>query len=96
MKRTVRKWTPEEDQEIVNQVRNHPWNMHYCFLAVGAKIGRSTIAVESRWYTKVSKNPRNAAIIVLTPVSKCLNRKNSKGNTSRSGMFWRIFKMLGF
>lgn len=91
-----KKWTREEDKKIVYAVRHHPWSMNYCFLAVGAEIGRTATSVAARWYSKVSHDPKNAAIIVLTPVSKCLNRKNSKGNTSRSSMFWQVMKMLQF
>lgn len=95
-KKTYRKWTAEEDQLLVSQIRKTPYNLHHCFLTVGAAIDRSATAVASRWYTHTSRQPGNAAIIVLTPVSKCLNRKNSRGNTSRSGMFWRVLKLLRF
>lgn len=65
-------------------------------MIVGEELGRSKGAVAARWYTTVSKDPKNAAIALITPVSKSINRKNSAGQPSPRSLFRRILKLLGY
>lgn len=96
MTRTHKKWSPEEDSRLVRQVRAFPQNLNKCFMIVGEELGRSTTAVANRWYGTVSKDPKNAAMALITPVSKSFNRKNSKGVPCTRSLFRRILKLLNF
>lgn len=75
MIKSHKRWSPAEDSRLVRQVRAFPQNLNKCFIIVGEELGRSPGAVAARWYTTVSKDPKNAAIALITPVSKSFNRK---------------------
>ena len=56
MNRTNKKWTVEEEDRLLQQVRTFPQNLTQCFLIVSESIGRTPQAVANHWYTVVSKN----------------------------------------
>jgi len=91
-----KRWSEQEDLRLVRQVRVFPQNLNKCFMIVGEELGRSKSAVAARWYTTVSKNPKYAAIAMITPCSKSFNRKNGKGVPSSASLFRRILKLLNF
>lgn len=90
-----RKWTPVEDSRLASQVRAFPQNLSKCFLVVAEELGRSKCAVASRWYQKVSKDPRNAAFVTVSQHSKSVNRKNCNGEVSTPSVFRRVLRLLG-
>lgn len=91
-----RRWTPEEDSRLVNQVRAFPQNLNKCFMIVSEMTGRTKMACATRWYTVLSKKPENAAFFTVSQHSKILNRKNGKGERSNKTIFNRILRILGF
>lgn len=89
-----RKWTEAEDEVLYKEVDNHPYNRHQCFLAVAQRLDRSPGAVQTRWYTKVSKDPRYCCFFTLSRHHIAINRTNSKGLVSTSRVFNRIARLL--
>ena len=95
-KRQVKRWTPEEDRRLLQQIRVFPQNLHKCFLIVSEVTGRTPGACANRWYTKLSKDPANAVFLTVSSRHKVMNRKNGKGVRSTPGLFQRILKLLKF
>jgi hypothetical protein len=95
-KKQVKRWTPEEDRRLLQQIRVFPQNLHKCFLIVSEVTGRTPGACANRWYTKLSKDPANAVFLTVSSRHKVMNRKNGKGVRSTPGLFQRILKLLKF
>ena len=92
---TRRKWTPEEERVLIDQVRVFPQNLTKCFLIVGETIDRTPTAVASHWYTKTSKNPEVMCFFTASPVHVSKNRKNGMGEESNQGIWRRLLRVLG-
>lgn len=94
MSRQVRKWTEEEDNLLLRQVKAFPQNLNRCFLMVSQNIDRTPAAVANHWYTVVSK--RSDAICFFTAssyhVSK--NRKNGEGVHTNSNIWHRLLQII--
>lgn len=93
-KRQVKRWTPEEDKRLLQQIRVFPNNLQKCFIIVSEVTGRSPGACANRWYTKLSKDPDNAMFLTVSSHHKILNRKNGEGMRSTRSVFQRILKLL--
>ena len=93
-RRRVKRWTPEEDRRLLQQIRVFPQNLSKCFIIVGEVVGRSPQACAARWYTKLSKDPANAIFLTISEKHKTLNRKNGEGTRSNRTIFQRILRML--
>lgn len=95
-RRTVRRWTQDEDRQLLEQIRVFPQNLSRCFIHVAEAIDRTPTACASRWYTVLSKDPVNAAFITVSARHKILNRKNGEGASSSPTIFQRILRLLRF
>lgn len=94
MSRTVRRWSPQEDERLFRQVRAFPQNLHQCFLIVAEELDRTPGAVEIRWYTKVSKDPRNLCFFTASPSHVSKNRKNGEGERSNGNIWRRLLRVI--
>ena len=94
-KKQVKRWTPEEDRRLLQQIRVFPQNLHKCFLIVSEVTERTPGACANRWYTKLSKDPANAVFLTVSSRHKVMNRKNGKGVRSSRSVFQRILRILG-
>lgn len=90
---SVRKWTEEEEQRLIRQVRAFPSNLKKCFMIVSEEIGRTPLAVGSHWYTKTSKRDE---ICFFTASARHVakNRKNGKGVESNLSIWKRLIAVL--
>lgn len=77
--RQPRKWTAEEDERLLRQIKSFPQNLSRCFIIVAEEIGRTPQAVQSHWYTVLSKKPGVLALGTITPTYFSRNRKNGMG-----------------
>ena len=93
--RRARRWTPQEDRRLLEQVRVFPQNLSKCFTIVAEVLDRTPTACAARWYTKLSKDPANAVFITVSARHKILNRKNGEGVRSSRSVFQRILRILG-
>jgi hypothetical protein len=91
---TKRKWTSEEEQVLIDQVRINPSNLSRAFRATSDVIGRSPHSCEQRWYGKV----RYSETVFMTIGAKNMNvnSKNSDNTQPVRLPIWRrILKLLG-
>jgi hypothetical protein len=83
-----RRWTRQEDDRLLRQVRTFPQNLHRCFVIVAEETGRTEGAVANHWYTVVSKKPEALCFFTASPRHVSKNRKNGMG-TASNGNIWR-------
>ena len=89
-----RRWTNEEEQVLLSQVRQNPGNLSRAFRATSDIIGRSSNSIEQRWYGKV----RHSETVFMTIGTNAMsvNSKNSDNTQPVSVPIWRrILKLLG-
>lgn len=89
-----RKWTTEEEQVLISQVRNYPNNLSRAFRATGEEIGKSENAVRVQWYN----HTRHSETIFMTVGAKNMNINSKNSSTAQPVQLpiWRrILKLLG-
>lgn len=89
-----RRWTNEEEQVLISQVRKSPNNLAKAFRATSEITGRSTHSIGQRWYSKV----RYSETVFMTIGAKnmSVNSKNSANSQPVKLPIWRrILKLLG-
>jgi len=91
--RTIRKWTADEDQKLLDQVRAFPQNLHKCFVIVAEEVDRTPLAVANHWYTKVSRQPEALCFFTASPRHVSKNRKNGMGVQTTTSI-WRKFMRI--
>lgn len=94
MNRANRKWTAEEEDRLLRQVRAFPQNLTKCFLIVSESIGRSPQAVANHWYTVVSKKPDSTCFFTTSPKHASRNRKNGEGVESTRSIWQRLMQVI--
>lgn len=86
--RHCKKWTRQEDERLLRQVKAFPQNLHRCFMIVAEELGRTESAVSGHWYTSLSKRPDVMCFFTASPKHVSKNRKNGMGMESNSSI-WR-------
>ena len=96
---TRRKYTPEEEQIIAQEISSHQTNIKQGLLIASERLGRSLSSVRNHWYTIQSK--REPVFCVFSDFEVVRNRKVAKYTTCDSktdapvGLFKRILRWLG-
>ena len=92
-----RRWTNEEEQVLIDQVRLNPSNLSRAFLHTSAIIGRTPNTIKVRWYSKV----RHSEPVFMTVSSNntvTTNQKNvfygTNDNVEDAPSIWE--RLLGF
>ena len=93
-RRDMRRWTNEEDQRILRQVRAFPQNLHKCFMIVSEEIGRTEGAVANHWYSSLSKKPEALCFFTASPKHVSKNRKNGMGVESNGNIWRRLMAVI--
>ena len=93
-KRTVKRWTDEEDQLLLRQIDAFPHNLNKCFLMVSQQIDRSPGAVAAHWYSVLSKRDDIWKFVTLSAHHCSRNRKNGVGIESSVSVWNRIVKIV--
>lgn len=93
-KRTIRKWTIEEDELLLRHVRAFPQNLSKCFLMVSESIGRSQTAVSAHWYSSVSKRPDVLCFFTASPKHVSRNRKNGEGVRTSNSIWQKFIRII--
>lgn len=89
-----KKWTRQEDERLLRQVRVFPQNLHKCFMVVAEELERTEGAVANHWYTKVSKDPANLCFFTASPKHVSKNRKNGIGEKANMSIWRRFLRIL--
>ena len=94
MSRTTRRWTQQEDERLLRQVRTFPQNLHKCFVIVAEEIDRTEGAVANHWYTVLSKKPEALCFFTASPVHLSKNRKNGIGTATDRNLWRRLVRII--
>ena len=89
-----RRWTNEEEQVLIDQVRQNPGNLARAFRATSDIIGRSSHSIEQRWYTKVRHS--ETVFMTIGAANMSVNSKVNNNPQPVSVPIWRrILNLLG-
>lgn len=89
-----RRWTEEEDNLLLRQVKAFPQNLHKCFVIVAESTDRTPRAVASHWYMVVSKRPDAVCFFTASEKHISKNRKNGVGVESTRNIWQRFMAIL--
>ena len=92
--RRNRRWTVQEEERLLEQVRLFPQNLHKCFIIVSEVTGRTPGAVANHWYSKVSKDPDSMCFFTASPRHVSRNRKNGEGVPSTRNIWQRLMAVI--
>jgi len=96
----IKKYTKEEDEIIINQVKNYPTNLLHAFREASKLIDRAETAISFRYYHKLKKDPSIVALTVGSKKGFTQNVKNvprdKEGNLPNQGLkhYMTIMKEL--
>lgn len=94
MSRGRASWSNEEEQVLVDQVRQSPNNLSRAFRAASDELGKSYYAVKMQWYN----HTRHSETIFMTVGANTMN-VNSKNSDNtqpvRLSIWRRILNLLG-
>ena len=89
-----RRWTNEEEQVLIDQVRINPSNLSRAFRNTSNITGRSPHSCEQRWYGKVRQS--ETVFMTIGTNTMSVNSKNSGNTQPVSVPIWRrILNLLG-
>lgn len=94
MERKARKWTQEEENRLLRQVRTFPQNLHKCFVIVSEELDRTPGAVANHWYTVTSKKSDSLCFFTASEKHISKNRKNGMGNESTPSIWRRLLRII--
>ena len=89
-----RRWTEQEDDRLVRQVKFGCQNLKNCFFIVADEIGRTPGAVANHWYTKTSKRPDVICFFTASQTYISKNRKNGVGVESNRNIWNRLIRAI--
>ena len=92
--RTAKKWTEDEEQRLIRQVRAFPQNLNKCFLLVSEELGRTPAAVSAHWYSVTSKRSDVLCFFTASETHISKNRKNADGIPSTTSIWKKFLKIL--
>jgi hypothetical protein len=92
MSRTIKRWTPEEERVLRDQVSRRPNNLSEAFRRTSVLIDRTTSAVSYHWYY-IIKHQTNVCFMTASDKSISPNKKNVIGEDTaikpRKKFWWR-------
>lgn len=89
-----RRWTNEEEQVLIDQVRINPSNLSRAFRNASNIIGRSPHSCEQRWYGRV----RHSETVFMTIGARNMSVNSKVSNNPqpvRLSIWRRILNLLG-
>ena len=89
-----KRWSNEEDQRLLRQVRSFPQNLHKCFLIVSEETGRTPQGVQAHWYSVLSKKPEAMCFFTASEKHVSKNRKNGMGVESTPSIWRRLMAVI--
>ena len=77
-KKTVKKWTKEEEQIVIENVRKYPTNLAHAFSESALQLeGRAPASISALWYDKLRKRDDVQAITIGSSKGYSQNAKNT-------------------
>ena len=90
-RKSVKRWTMQEDNCLLRHVRARPQNLHHCFLAVADEI-YSTFGITYRAVT--SKRQDAWCFFTASPNHVSKNRKNGEGVSTNYNIWRRLMNVI--
>lgn len=92
----VRKWTPEEEEVLLDEIGRNPINLRMCFVAASTRIHRTPNACASHWYTCLSQSndKRKTGITTIGRHIAVRNKKRFKEGMRMESVHEGIFNHL--
>ena len=98
-KKTIKRWTNEENQVLIDEILKNPDNLSECFFTVAKIINRTPGAVNNHWYTSLSREADVTVFGTLSHNHFARNRKLGAGVKNKKGQrgvpvtpsFWNRF-----
>lgn len=95
-----RKFTPEEDNIIIDAVKKNPQNINKAFVLIAPKINRTVDSIRVRYYGRIAKNKDNKLFLTVSERRKLTNYKvqrddmEAKAERSTKPKWRRILDIL--
>lgn len=70
-----RKFTPEEDNMIVEAIKKNPQNISKCFVMLAPKLNRSVDSIRCHYYSMIVKDDSNKLFLTVSSRKKYTNYK---------------------
>lgn len=94
MARGRARWSNEEEQVLIDQVRQNPSNLSRAFRATSDELGKSYYAVKMQWYNRT----RHSETIFMTIGANNMNVNSKNGDNTQPvklPIWRRVLKLLG-
>lgn len=88
-------WTEEEDEALINNVRENVTNLTTAFKLTSQETKRGPKAVAAHWYQRVSKQGDHCLFLTVSGKHVAINRKNGKGQPTTLNFFQRVLAIFG-
>ena len=92
MTTTRKRWTIEEDQYLIDHLKNYSHNLQKAFLIASQHLDRTPDAISCRWCTKLSTP--TPIFMVASSKKATINRKNSENTIRSNNSIWNKIKRL--
>ena len=93
-----KKYTPEEEILIAEEIANSPTNIKQGLETAAKRLGRTYYAVAYHWYNVQSKKNKKAIFLIASEKETIVNRKNNNENfkieSSKDSITHNIFKKI--
>lgn len=94
MNNKYKRWTKEEEERLLQQVRTFPQNLTKCFFIVSEVIDRTPGAISQHWYSTLSKRPDVVCFFTASQDTLSKNRKNSEGVKCKRNIWQRLLTII--
>lgn len=64
----MKRWTPEQEFEVVKAVYKNPNNLRQAFESVSKKIDRTPSSIVTRYYSHIQRRYKNQFILKPLPI----------------------------
>ena len=88
-------WTAQEEDRLIENVKNNVTNLTKAFLITYKEIQRSQTACAAHWYANTSIKSGHCLFITMSGQHVAINRKNGKGKSSGLPLYKKVLALLG-
>ena len=88
-------WTSEEEDILINNVRENVTNLTVAFKQTSKEIQRGEKAVAAHWYSRTSKEGDHCLFLTVSGKHIAVNRKNGKGKPTTLNFFQKVLAIFG-
>ena len=88
-------WTENDEQRLIENVRNNVTNLTKAFNATSKEIQRSPTACAAHWYARTSIKSGICLFMTVSGKHIAINRKNGKGEACSMSLFQKVLAIFG-